>query len=185
MKRFPWLGSLDRTAPPAAPLLALVLIAGLIGLPPRATAQTMHLQAAQMDNVATTITFNLDVRRPLGGGGDEGGDDAFPEPGQVVEKKVSPWIGTFMFGGTDPATGETRTASLELVRLAIPRRVYTTMQMNYVARSILDLHERRDALQGMRIVKEPPFLRHFSAKLEFLANEQQTPSKHKTERSTL
>jgi len=80
-------------------------------------------------------------------------------------------IGTFMFGGKDPATGEQRKARLELVRLAIPRRVYSTMQMNYVAQSILDLYARRQQLKGMRIVKEPPFLRHFSAALAFLADE--------------
>ncbi len=76
-------------------------------------------------------------------------------------------IGTLMFGGLDPATGAERRARLELVRLAIPRRVYTTMHMNYVAQSILDLHEQRGKLKGMRIVKAPPILRHFSATLDF------------------
>jgi tryptophanase len=76
-------------------------------------------------------------------------------------------IGTLMFGGTDPATGAERTARLELVRLAIPRRVYTTMHMNYVAQAILELYEQRASLTGMRIVKAPPFLRHFSATLDF------------------
>jgi len=77
-------------------------------------------------------------------------------------------IGTLMFGGKDPATGAERTARLELVRLAIPRRVYTTMHMNYVAQAILDLYQKRASLQGMRIVKAPPFLRHFSATLDFV-----------------
>ncbi len=76
-------------------------------------------------------------------------------------------IGTLMFGGQDPSTGEERRARLELVRLAIPRRVYTTMHINYVAQSILDLYEKRDSLKGMRIVKAPPILRHFSATLDF------------------
>ncbi len=76
-------------------------------------------------------------------------------------------IGTLMFGGPDPSTGEERRARLELVRLAIPRRVYTTMHINYVAQSILDLYEKRDSLRGMRIVKAPPILRHFSATLDF------------------
>jgi tryptophanase len=80
-------------------------------------------------------------------------------------------IGTFMFGGADPRTGESRTARLELVRLAIPRRVYTNMHMNYVAQSIIALHEKRDTLRGMKILKQPPFLRHFSATLSFLGEE--------------
>jgi len=77
-------------------------------------------------------------------------------------------IGTFMFGGEDPATGEQRQAAMELVRLAIPRRVYTTMHMNYVGQALLDLYEKRNELKGMRIVTEPPFLRHFSSTLEFV-----------------
>ena len=77
-------------------------------------------------------------------------------------------IGTLMFGGKDPATGAERTARLELVRLAIPRRVYTTMHMNYVAQALLDLYEKREELEGMKIVKAPPFLRHFSATLDFI-----------------
>ena len=81
-------------------------------------------------------------------------------------------IGTLMFGGVDPVSGEERTARLELVRLAIPRRVYTTMHMNYVAQAILDLYEKRDSLKGMRIVKAPPFLRHFSATLDFLEHQE-------------
>jgi len=77
-------------------------------------------------------------------------------------------IGTFMFGGTDPKTGRPRRPSLELVRLAVPRRVYTNMHMNYVAQSIIALYRKKDTLRGMRILKEPPFLRHFSATLSFL-----------------
>jgi len=55
---------------------------------------------------------------------------------------------------------------LELVRLAIPRRVYTTMHMNYVAESIIEIFKNREKLKGLRIVKEAPFLRHFTAVLE-------------------
>ena len=81
-------------------------------------------------------------------------------------------IGTLMFGGADPVSGEERTARLELVRLAIPRRVYTTMHMNYVAQAILDLYDQRESLRGMRIVKAPPFLRHFSATLDFIEHQE-------------
>jgi tryptophanase len=55
---------------------------------------------------------------------------------------------------------------LELVRLAIPRRVYTTMHMNYVAESIIEIFKNREKLKGLHIVKEAPFLRHFTAVLE-------------------
>ncbi len=74
-------------------------------------------------------------------------------------------IGTVM-AGRDPATGEERPARLELVRLAIPRRVYTQSHMDYVVEAVLEVFDRREALRGYRITSEPPFLRHFSATFE-------------------
>ena len=67
---------------------------------------------------------------------------------------------------TDAETGEMSYPELELVRLAIPRRVYTSMHMKYVAESIKGIYSRRDEIRGLRIVEEPPFLRHFTATLE-------------------
>ncbi|MDZ7372442.1 MAG: tryptophanase [candidate division KSB1 bacterium] len=78
-------------------------------------------------------------------------------------------IGSLMFARKDPKTGETIYPELELVRLAIPRRVYTTMHMNYVAESIIDLYRKRDEIRGLRIVYEAPILRHFTARLEEIA----------------
>ena len=71
-------------------------------------------------------------------------------------------IGTVM-AGRDPATGEERLGRLELVRLAIPRRVYTQSHMDYVVEAVLEIFQRRESLRGYRIIDEPPFLRHFSA----------------------
>jgi tryptophanase len=71
-------------------------------------------------------------------------------------------IGTVM-AGRDPATGTERPAPLELVRLAIPRRVYTQSHMDYVVEAIVEVFQRRESLPGYRISDEPPFLRHFSA----------------------
>ncbi len=75
-------------------------------------------------------------------------------------------IGSLMFGSKDPKTGKVTYPKLELVRLAIPRRVYTTMHINYVAESIIEIFKNRESLKGLRIVKEAPFLRHFTAVLE-------------------
>ena len=75
-------------------------------------------------------------------------------------------VGTLMFGGTDPATGLERTARLELLRLAIPRRVYTQSHVDYVIEVAGEVARGRDALRGLRIVEEPAQLRHFSARLE-------------------
>jgi tryptophanase len=75
-------------------------------------------------------------------------------------------IGTVMFGA-DPHTGEERPARLDLVRLAIPRRVYTQSHMDYVLEGINLLWQRRDRVRGMRIKRAPQFLRHFTAEFEW------------------
>jgi len=75
-------------------------------------------------------------------------------------------IGSLMFGGPDPATGEEVVPALELVRLAIPRRVYTEAQLAYVGRSVIEVHHGAQALKGLRITHGAPFLRHFTAALE-------------------
>lgn len=66
-------------------------------------------------------------------------------------------IGSVMFG---PA------ARQELVRLALPRRVYTQSHMDFVAEVIAEVGRRRDELGGYRITWEPPYLRHFTARFE-------------------
>ncbi|MGD8395459.1 MAG: tryptophanase [Candidatus Eiseniibacteriota bacterium] len=75
-------------------------------------------------------------------------------------------IGTVMFGRTDPATGEQIPAGLDLVRLAIPRRVYTQSHMDYVIEAVGYVFERRREIGGFRIVDEPRELRHFTASFE-------------------
>jgi tyrosine phenol-lyase len=75
-------------------------------------------------------------------------------------------IGSVMFGRKDPKTGKEAPAPMELVRLAIPRRVYTQSHIDYVVEAILQVHERRDRIRGMQIVEEAPFLRHFTARFE-------------------
>ncbi len=64
-------------------------------------------------------------------------------------------IGSVMFG---------EAARHELLRLAIPRRVYTQSHIDYVVEAILEVNERKEQIRGMEIVEEPPFLRHFSAR---------------------
>jgi tryptophanase len=77
-------------------------------------------------------------------------------------------VGGLMFGHRDAASGEMVFPQLDLVRLAIPRRVYTTEHMRFVADSVIDLWHRRDTLRGLRITYEAPVLRHFTARLEEL-----------------
>ncbi|MFW6040005.1 MAG: beta-eliminating lyase-related protein, partial [Gemmatimonadota bacterium] len=75
-------------------------------------------------------------------------------------------IGTVMFGGRDEETGEDVAAPLELVRLAVPRRVYTQSHIDYVVEVILDVWRRRASIGGFRITREAPVLRHFTAEFE-------------------
>jgi tyrosine phenol-lyase len=68
--------------------------------------------------------------------------------------------------GRDPVTGVNRRSTLELVRLTIPRRVYTNRHMDVVAWSVKSLYERRDEIPGLTMTYEPPTLRFFTARFE-------------------
>lgn len=74
-------------------------------------------------------------------------------------------IGTLMFGKNDPSTGATIPATNELVRLAVPRRVYTNGHLDYVATVAAEIARHAERLRGYDIVEEPPYLRHFTARL--------------------
>jgi len=75
-------------------------------------------------------------------------------------------IGGVMFGSKAGQGNKEIYPELEMVRLAIPRRVYTASHLQYVAEAIIELHKNRDKVRGLRIVRESPFLRHFTARLE-------------------
>ncbi len=77
-------------------------------------------------------------------------------------------IGSVMFGKYDSA-GKLISPPMELVRLAIPRRVYTQSHIDYVLEVVQAVFERRKDLKGYRIVEEAPMLRHFTAKFEPLS----------------
>jgi tyrosine phenol-lyase len=70
--------------------------------------------------------------------------------------------------GRDPETGEHRFPKLELVRLTIPRRVYTQAHMDVVAESVWHVYEERAQAHGLRMVYEPKYLRFFQARFERL-----------------
>ncbi len=73
-------------------------------------------------------------------------------------------IGRVMFG-LQP-DGSEKPAEMELVRLAIPRRVYTQSHVDYLAEAVIETYHQREKLKGYKIVSEPTVLRHFSAHLE-------------------
>jgi tryptophanase len=75
-------------------------------------------------------------------------------------------IGGVMFGAKNPRTGKMVFPRLEMVRLAIPRRVYTASHLGYVAEALGAIAANKDKVRGLRIVDEPRFLRHFTARFE-------------------
>jgi tryptophanase len=78
-------------------------------------------------------------------------------------------IGSVMFGHVDPETGKETPAEKELLRLAIPRRVYTQSHVDYAVEAILEVWKRREQIGGYRLTYQAPFLRHFTAGFEPLA----------------
>ena len=90
--------------------------------------------------------------------------DQFPAQALAIELYLhagirSVEIGSVMFGPN---------AQHELLRLAIPRRVYTQSHIDYVVEAILEVNERRSRIRGLAIESQPPFLRHFSARFRRL-----------------
>ena len=75
-------------------------------------------------------------------------------------------IGSVMFAREDPETGETIYPELELVRLAIPRRVYTQAHLDYVVETCKRLYDRREEINGLHYTYAPELLRHFTARFE-------------------
>lgn len=78
-------------------------------------------------------------------------------------------IGTVMFGKTDEATGNETIAPMELVRMAIPRRVYTQSHIDYVIEIMAEVHRHRQRIRGLTMTWQSPPLRHFTAHFEPVA----------------
>ncbi len=76
-------------------------------------------------------------------------------------------IGSVMFG-TNDANGNFIPPAMELVRCAIPRRVYTQSHIDYLVEVIHHVHQRRDELKGLRLTYEAPMLRHFTARFAYV-----------------
>ncbi|UCH63197.1 MAG: tryptophanase [Fidelibacterota bacterium] len=77
-------------------------------------------------------------------------------------------IGSVMFGKTEAGGVEDTPAEMELVRLAIPRRAYTQSHVDYLVEAIISVFERRQDIRGMKLTWQAPYLRHFTAKYEWV-----------------
>ncbi|MBT8110149.1 MAG: tyrosine phenol-lyase [Gammaproteobacteria bacterium] len=111
----------------------------------------------------------LDVRRFL----PHIDQDEYPAQALAAELFIESGIRSMERGnvsaGRDPVTGENRRPRLELVRLTIPRRVYTQAHMDVVAECVIDLYQRREQIRGLKMVYEPEYLRFFQARFEPIA----------------
>lgn len=95
-------------------------------------------------------------------------------PGQAIAVEIykeggirSCEIGSVMFGSYDDG-GNFTPAAMELVRLAVPRRVYTKSHIDYIADCIINVYKRKEQLKPMEITWQAPFLRHFTAKFKYV-----------------
>ena len=94
-------------------------------------------------------------------------------PGQALSLEIylqggirSVEIGTVAFGHVDEESGETIYPDLEMVRMALPRRVYTQSHLDYIADILANINDMRDEIEGYRITYQPKLMRHFTAQFE-------------------
>ena len=96
--------------------------------------------------------------------------DDYPAQALAAELFIEAGIRTMERGnvsaGRDPKTGKNRRPPLELVRLTIPRRVYTQAHMDVITESVYDVYTRREQIKGLKMVYEPEYLRFFQARFE-------------------
>jgi tyrosine phenol-lyase len=146
------------------------------------SVQDAHMQArvGQVEYLGgLLLEWNIPIVRPIGGHAvflDAKGfypqmdQELFPAQTLAAELYLDSGIRAMERGivsaGRDAATGQNRHPKLELVRLTIPRRVYTQAHMDVTAESVLAVYEQRQNVRGLRMVYEPKFLRFFQARFE-------------------
>jgi tyrosine phenol-lyase len=98
--------------------------------------------------------------------------DQFPAQAIAAQLYVEAGVRSMERGvvsaGRNPETGDHRYPKLELVRLTIPRRVYTQAHMDVTAEAVIELYENREKIKGLRMIYEPKYLRFFQARFEVM-----------------
>jgi len=146
------------------------------------SVQDDHIQAriGQVEYLGGMLTeWNIPIVLPVGGHAvfldakafyPQLTQDQFPAQTLAAELYLDAGIRAMERGivsaGRDPQTGQHRYPKLELVRLTIPRRVYTQAHMDVTAESVLAVYEQRAKATGLKMVYEPKYLRFFQARFE-------------------
>lgn len=151
-----------------------------IGIEESVQFDHMHARVGQVEYLGQKlIEAGVPIVRPIGGHGifldakaflPHLPRDQFPSQALAAALYVDSGVRAMERGavsaGRDPETGRNLFPELELVRLTIPRRVYTQAHMDVVAESIIELFENRGKIRGLRFTYEPQYLRFFQARFE-------------------
>jgi len=143
----------------------------------------MHARIGQVEYLGNRlIEAGVPIVRPIGGHGiflnaakilPHIPREQFPAQALVAALYVDAGIRGMERGavsaGRDPVTGKNHFPKLELVRLTIPRRVYTQAHMDVTAESVINIHENRERIHGLNFTYEPKLLRFFQARFEPVA----------------
>jgi tyrosine phenol-lyase len=143
----------------------------------------IHARVGQVEYLGEKlIEAGVPLVRPIGGHGvyldarrflPHLPQDSFPAQALAAELYLDSGVRAMERGivsaGRDKATGDHNRPRLELVRLTIPRRVYTQAHIDVTAESVIEVFERRAEIRGLRMVHEPASLRFFQARFEPLA----------------
>lgn len=138
-----------------------------------------HARIGQVEYLGNKlIDYNIPIVKPIGGHGifldaktflPQLTQDQFPAQSLAAEIYIDSGVRTMERGIVSAgrkANGENYYPKLELVRLTIPRRVYTQAHMDVIAESVAEVYDQRKTIKGLKIVYEPKYLRFFQAKFE-------------------
>ncbi len=154
-----------------------------IGIAESVDENHIHARVGQVQYLGDKLMAKgIPVVRPIGGHGvfldakkflPHLSQDVFPSQTLAAEIYLDSGVRTMERGvvsaGRNPDTGEHNYPNLELVRLTIPRRVYTQAHMDVVAESVEEVYLKRDKIHGLRMTYEPKYLRFFQARFERIA----------------
>ena len=156
-----------------------------IGIKESVSDNHIHARVGQVQYLGERlIRMGIPIVKPIGGHGifiDAGKflphikQDEFPAQTLAAELYLESGIRAMERGivsaGRNKETGENYYPKLELVRLTIPRRVYTQAHMDVIAESVQEVYENRSRINGMTMVYEPKYLRFFQARFELIKKE--------------